>query len=300
MEHDEQFEGLSRLVADQQRQIAALRATSSGRGTRVRRGGRLGSAAAVALVLALLLGGAALAAIPGANGVITGCYNKNSGALRVIDSAANQACTNKESLLTWSQTGPQGQQGLTGATGATGPQGPQGPAGVGLNPLQIATLHWYQANTSATFTVGDQPRGIAFDGTNIWVANEGSTTISKLRASDGALIGTYEDSPNPVGIAFDGANIWVTHPGYNSISKLRASDGSLIGTYQVGSNPESIAFDGANIWVVNQGNNTVSKLKASDGTLLGSYNVGTNPLGIAFDGTNIWVTNHQSNSVSKL
>src|SRR5213596_2084529 len=137
MENDERFEGLSRLVADQQRQIAALRATISGRGTRVRRGRRLGSAGALGLVLALLLGGAAVAAIPGANGVITGCYNKQSGALRVIDTAANQACTNKETPLTWSQTGPQGPQGQTGATGATGPQGPQGQTGAtGATGLQ--------------------------------------------------------------------------------------------------------------------------------------------------------------------
>ena len=33
--------------------------------------------------------------------------------------------------------------------------------------------------------------GIAFDGVNIWVANYGSNNVSKLRASDGALLGTY-------------------------------------------------------------------------------------------------------------
>jgi DNA-binding beta-propeller fold protein YncE len=28
--------------------------------------------------------------------------------------------------------------------------------------------------------VGNQPAGVAFDGANIWVANQGSNTVSKL------------------------------------------------------------------------------------------------------------------------
>jgi len=35
---------------------------------------------------------------------------------------------------------------------------------------------------SAAFNVGKFPIGITFDGTNIWVANAGSNTVTKLRA----------------------------------------------------------------------------------------------------------------------
>ena len=55
------------------------------------------------------------------------------------------------------------------------------------------------------------------------------------------------------GIAFDGANIWVSNSESNSVSKLRASDGSIVGTYSVGANPLELAFDGTNIWVANNG-----------------------------------------------
>ena len=78
------------------------------------------------------------------------------------------------------QAGPQGSQGDTGATGPQGPQGPQGPPGVGLNPLQVATLRWYEANqTGLDFPVGTDPRAVAFDGANILVANSDSGTVSK-------------------------------------------------------------------------------------------------------------------------
>ena len=64
----------------------------------------------------------------------------------------------------------------------------------------------------------------------------------------------------PAGVAFDGINIWVANQGDNTVSKLRASDGAPLGTFTVGTFPYGIAFDGANIWVANQFSDTVSKL----------------------------------------
>jgi len=50
----------------------------------------------------------------------------------------------------------------------------------GPNPQQIALLRWYEANQTTSFAVGASPFGVAFDGANIWVANQGSATVSKL------------------------------------------------------------------------------------------------------------------------
>src|SRR6516165_8479268 len=54
------------------------------------------------------------------------------------------------------------QAPLTGVTSST------------QNPLQVALLHWYDANLTTTFRVGSSPRGVTFDGVNIWVVNNGS------------------------------------------------------------------------------------------------------------------------------
>jgi len=100
----------------------------------------------LAIVGALVVGGIAYANIPDAGGVIHGCYNKTQGSLRVIDSEKGQACTNGESPLNWSQTGPQGIQGPKGPTGPTGPSdvwtvdGYGAPdVGVGAAPETLAT-----------------------------------------------------------------------------------------------------------------------------------------------------------------
>jgi len=122
------------------------------------------------------------------------------------------------------------------------------------NPLKIAQLKWYQANQTTSFNVGktqnSNPYGIAFDGANIWTANSGEGTVSKLRASDGAMLGSFTVGGTPNFVVFDGANVWVT-VSPNTVSKLRASDGKILGSFTVGGAPWWPAFDGENIWVPN-------------------------------------------------
>jgi hypothetical protein len=146
---------------------------------------------------------------------------------------------------------------------------------------------------------------LVFDGANIWV---GAHNIVKLRASDGANLGSFDignTGTNPSqGIAFDGTNIWAANTGTNSapqhtVTKLSPS-GQILGTFTVGSAPEAMAFDGFSIWVSNNNSGTVSQLRASDGATLGTFTVGTLPNGIGFDGANIWVANSASNSVSRI
>jgi FlaG/FlaF family flagellin (archaellin) len=76
-------------------------------------------------VAALTLGSIAWAAIPAGNGVISGCYDKTTGALRVTDTATNtpKGCSNKEAALTWSQQGPKGDPGIPGPKGDKGDPG---------------------------------------------------------------------------------------------------------------------------------------------------------------------------------
>jgi len=112
----------------------------------------------VASTLALVAGSSvALGAIPGAGGVISSCYAKVGGYLRVID-ADSAGCKSGEFPLTWNQqgiqgpkgdagdqgiqgpvgpAGPQGLQGDQGIQGPAGPQGPIGPAGTGVSGYEV-------------------------------------------------------------------------------------------------------------------------------------------------------------------
>lgn len=92
--------------------------------------------------LAVLTGGAALAAIPDSSGGIHGCYASN-GALRVIN-WPKQVCARDSSSLSWNRAGPAGPPGPAGATGSTGPTGaagatgPAGPSTAGPAGLDVS------------------------------------------------------------------------------------------------------------------------------------------------------------------
>jgi len=145
--------------------------------------------------------------------------------------------------------------------------------------------------------VGLEPIALTFDGTNIWVANEGSNNVTKMLAANGSVVGTYPAGTNPDALAFDGTSIWVANnmnPGY--ATKLLASDGSIQGSFFLGPAddfPTGILFDGTYIWTANSGTSSTTKL-ASDGSIVGSYYADSSPFGIVFDGTNIWITNGPS------
>src|SRR5215471_4596236 len=75
----------------------------------------------VGAVLALG-GGIAYATVPGGADAIHGCYQKQSGSLRVIDPATD-TCNPSETAISWNA------QGVPGPRGDPGSAGPAGPAG---------------------------------------------------------------------------------------------------------------------------------------------------------------------------
>ena len=163
-----------------------------------------------------------------------------------------------------------------------------------LNNQYTYTAYSLVSQTTTYGGVGSEPIAVTFDGTNIWVANEGSNNVTKMLAANGSVVGTYPAGTNPDALAFDGTSIWVANnmnPGY--ATKLLASDGSIQGSFFLGPAddfPTGILFDGTYIWTANSGTSSTTKL-ASDGSIVGSYYANSSPFGIVFDGTNVWITN---------
>lgn len=216
-----------------------------------------------------------------------------------------------------------------------------GPTLIETNLRQVALHRWYGVNEAGiTLPAGDQPMGMLFDGGFLWITNNGDNTVTRRRANDGALMGTYPVGVSPLGMAYDGArlwvanrgdntvtrlmaanlaisntipvgaqpnglcfdgkHIWVANEGHNNVTRLMAATGAAAGTFPVGQSPRLCTFDGANVWVTNYGSHNVTVLRAGDGSLVRTVAVGTNPVGIVFDGANVWVTNSGSHNVTKI
>jgi hypothetical protein len=91
--------------------------------------GRRTAAIVVVVTAAVACATTAWAVIPGADGVIRGCYANKTGALRVIDAAKQKCTATSETPLAWNQRGLQGLKGDPGAAGAKGDPGPAGAKG---------------------------------------------------------------------------------------------------------------------------------------------------------------------------
>jgi hypothetical protein len=175
------------------------------------------------------------------------------------------------------------------------------------NPLEVALLRWYQANMATQISTCSSgtgsPKGMAFDGSHIWVACENNNEVQEFNASVvGPPIMTVS-VPTPYALVYDGANIWVADYLYGEVEEINAITGSVrTGSgfpVPVGTNPIDLVFDGTNIWVTNYGSNSISKILATTGAVT-TYALGSScptPDGIAFDGTHLWIACHTANQI---
>jgi hypothetical protein len=143
--------------------------------------------------------------------------------------------------------------------------------------------------TTLTSSLGDSPRGIAFDGSRIWTANRlgGSVSIVSL----GTLtVNTVPAFIFPAGLVYDGANMWVTNQILEGKLFKLDSNGFPIQIIDTGAFPLFPVFDGTNIWVPNSGSITV--VRASTGTVIATLEhfFIESPFAGAFDGERILFT----------
>ena len=82
---------------------------------------------ACGLVSMTALASTVLAVIPGPSGVISGCFKKANGQLRLVEDVND--CNPSENPITWSVQGSPGPAGPQGPVGPIGPTGPTGPVG---------------------------------------------------------------------------------------------------------------------------------------------------------------------------
>ncbi len=154
-----------------------------------------------------------------------------------------------------------------------------------------------------------QPVGLIYDGTHMWVVDNGADALFELN-SDGSILNTVAVGSGPQRPAFDGANIWVPNYFDNTISVVSVSAAKVIATIASDpanqlSGPQQVSFDGERMLVTNNlGDGTtgsVTIFKAADYSVLGNIAspTGLLPYGACSDGVNFWVAFSQTHSLLK-
>jgi DNA-binding beta-propeller fold protein YncE len=157
--------------------------------------------------------------------------------------------------------------------------------------------------TAATFRY---PFGIITDGTDLYVTDNGNSTIRKIVISTGAVttiagiagtngsadgIGTGATFYSPTGITMDGTDLYLTDTGNHTIRKIVISTGAVTtiagsagakgsadgaGAAATFYSPTGITADGTNLYVADYGNYTIRRIVISTGsvtTIAGSAGV---------------------------
>jgi hypothetical protein len=174
---------------------------------------------------------------------------------------------------------------------------------------RAALNQWWTPQTADNLgltTVGNNPTSVQSDGTNLWVSNFSSSTVSQVQASNGKLIGTWTGAGDAEAVLVAMGKVFVTGLfGLASPSKLYELDPSqapsAVTTLSsaLGGDASGIAFDGQRIWTAN-GAGSVSIVTLNPVTVTNVTAGFSQPLGILFDGSNIWVTDSGDGKLKKL
>jgi hypothetical protein len=156
-------------------------------------------------------------------------------------------------------------------------------------------------------TVGSAPQMIKCDGPDVWVANNNSGTVSRVRAGDGKLLETWTGMTVPFGVLSAMGRIFVTantSPGqlYRIDPSQPAGAATAVAT-NLGDIPEGIAFDGVKIWTADGGGSAVSIITpgATIPWTVTTVTTGFNgPGGALYDGSNVWIADTFAGSLLKL
>ena len=154
--------------------------------------------------------------------------------------------------------------------------------------------------TTLATSLGDDPRGMTFDGSRIWTANNPSVSIVTPGASLPWTVTTISAGFSSLrGALYDGSNVWVVAYGLSELLKLDSS-GAILQSVTVGQHPEQAVFDGSNIWVPSLDVSNVTVVRASSGSVLATLtgNGLSLPFAAAFDGERVLVTSGTADKVS--
>jgi len=80
-------------------------------------------------------------------------------------------------------------------------------------------------------TPGPSPQGLAWDSTNIWLADDSTDTIYKINPTDGSVL-YYFDSPGPEpkGLTYDGSHLYNLDDSLKKVFRIDETHGEVIDT----------------------------------------------------------------------
>ena len=158
---------------------------------------------------------------------------------------------------------------------------------ISVSPISFWSLHIIDSIACPV----EDPDGITFDGTNLWVSDYWEEKIYKLDSS-GNIISSI-DSPGicPGDLTFDSTKLWNIDPCDEKIYQLDISGNITMIIDSPGPSPTGLTFNGTYLWVADSVDAKIYQLDIS-GNIISSFDPpGQSPSDLAFDGKYLWNVN---------
>ena len=143
------------------------------------------------------------------------------------------------------------------------------------------------------------PSGLAWDGTHLWVADDGTNMVYKVDPADGTVRSSFKSpGSQPRGLVWDGTNLWHSDDATRKLYKLDRTTGATLAAIDAPATdavvhvPElgGMAWDGRNLWcgTVDGWSSRMNKMDPTDGSVERFFFTKGYPRALATDGTFIW------------
>ena len=183
------------------------------------------------------------------------------------------------------------------------------PLAVGVMFIVAATMPYAAFSSDVSPTPGDiilqfpspgsNPSGLGWDGTHLWLADDGTNTIYKLDPTDGRVLSSFK-SPDfhPRGVVWDGTHLWHADNATRQLYRLDRGTGVVQSaidapaTHAVVRVPElgGLTWDGEHLWcgTVDGWSSRMNEMDPNDGSTKRFFFTKGYPRALATDGTFIW------------
>lgn len=151
-----------------------------------------------------------------------------------------------------------------------------------------------------TIPVGVNPNSIHFYGGYIWTANYFGNSVSKIDPDTNTVVATIAIGDRPIGIEFDGTHLWVLDDGLpSSLSKIDISTNTIVATVGAGYVPNNgpMLFADSYLWLFRYWNDDMYKINPVTALNEATIGLGADVSrceNLVFDETYIWAANDKS------
>jgi YVTN family beta-propeller protein len=149
-----------------------------------------------------------------------------------------------------------------------------------------------------TITVGNTPHDLAWDGTNMWVANQGDNTIMRIDIDTLEVVSTIPVGKSPDNLLWDGKHLWVSNAEDGNLLMVDPETSKIMDTITIGDLPSKMVWDGTMVWVISRGDNRILSIDPETGSILSSILVEPTPKWLNWDGKDLWVLSMNSESLA--